>query len=321
MVLTQPWVGVGVLLVALAVVLGAVWWPRRRARVESGLGLAAAASVRRLPRFVELARRRLRWSVLEAVSLAVALAGVALLAARPVDATTATSERSTRDIVLCLDVSGSMAVTDRAIIDAYADLAGRLDGERIGFAMFDTSSITVFPLTDDATFIQENLAAARDELDGTQVPGTHVGDVGSSLIGDGIAGCLQRFDLADTQRSRTVVLATDNQTAGQPLFTVQDAADRAVQQGVVVQAVVPSDNSVTATDDLAARLRPTGGKVFLLGPETDVSTLADEIGRGARVPLAGRPRSTGSDIIWPGGLLVAAGVVAAGVSARRRERR
>ena len=37
-----------------------------------------------------------------------------------------------RDIMLCLDVSGSMAVTDQAILRSFADIVGGFQGERIG---------------------------------------------------------------------------------------------------------------------------------------------------------------------------------------------
>ena len=318
MALTQPWYGVAVLIVLTAVGIAAWLWPGRRRRATGALPLAGAARIRALPRFTELARARLRWLIIESCCLAVAGAGVALLAARPVSADTVSEQRSNRDIVLCLDVSGSMSEVDRAVIDSFANLAAELDGERIGFVLFDASAVTIFPLTDDAAYIQEHLRDTGASLGSSQLAGTRVGDLGSSLIGDGLASCLQRFDKADAQRSRTVVLATDNQVGGTPLFSVEDAAARAVERDVLVFGIVPADNSVAATDDLTARLRPTGGGVMLLGPEPDLSSITRAVEAQQSATMAGRARSQSAPLVWPGAALGLLGLAGASLSHRRR---
>ena len=318
MALTQPWYGLAVLVLLAAVGLAAWFWPSRRRPLKGALALASAARIRSLPRFADLVRARLRWLVIEACCLAVAGAGVALLAARPVSSETIAEERSNRDIVLCLDVSGSMARVDRDVIASFADLAADLDGERIGFVLFDSSAVTVFPLTDDAAYIREHLTRTGDNLGSGQVAGTRVGDLGSSLIGDGLASCLQRFDQGDARRSRTVVLATDNQVAGTPLFSVADAAERAVERDVLVFGIVPSDNSVGATDDLTATLRGTGGDVLLLGPQPDLSSITRAVEAQQRAVMTGRARSQAVPLVWPGALIALLGLAGASLAHRRR---
>lgn len=318
MALTQPWYGVAVLLI-LAVVGAAAWlWPRRRRSMANALPLADSSRIRALPRFIQLTQARVRWLIIESCALAVAGFGVALLAAGPVSADTVNEQRSNRDIVLCLDVSGSMSQVDRDVINSFADLAAELDGERIGFVLFDASAVTIFPLTDDATYISRHLRETGETLGSGQVAGTRVGDLGSSLIGDGLASCMQRFDQSDTQRSRTVVLATDNQVAGTPLFSVADAAQRAVERDVLVFGIVPADNSVAATDDLTATLAPTGGDVLLLGPQPDLSSITSAVEASQKSVMAGRARSESVPLVWPGTVLALLGVVGASLAHRRR---
>ena len=318
MALTQPWYGLAVLVVLVAVGLAAWLWPARRRSTKGALPLASAARIRALPRFTALAQARLRWLIIEACCLAIAGAGVALLAARPVSAQTVAEERSNRDIVLCLDVSGSMSQVDRDVIASFTDLAAELDGERIGFVLFDTSAVTVFPLTDDASYIQEHLGKTAENLGGGEVAGTRVGDLGSSLIGDGLASCLQRFDQADSQRSRTVVLATDNQVAGKPLFSLSDAAQRAVERDVLVYGIVPSDNSVGATDDLTATLKTTGGDVMLLGPQPDIGSITAAVEAQQRTVMTGRARTQAVPLVWPGTVAALLGLGGASLAHRRR---
>ena len=319
MALTQPWYGVAVLAVLVIVGLAAWLWPRRRRNTTGALPLAGAARIRALPRFTQLARARLRWLVIESCALAVGGFGVALLAAGPVAARTIAEERSNRDIVLCLDVSGSMSQVDRDVIASFTGLATELAGERIGFVLFDASAVTIFPLTDDAAFIQQHLAETRDSLGQSKVAGTRVGDLGSSLIGDGLASCLQHFDQADTRRSRTVVLATDNQVAGTPLFSLTDATARAVERDVLVFGIAPSDNSVSATDDLTSQLKQTGGDVMLLGPQPDLSSITRAVEAQQRTVMAGRARSQAVPLVWPGTLIVLVGLAGASLAHRRRE--
>ena len=69
-----------------------------------------------------------------------------------------------RDVMLCLDVSASMNELDAIVLRQFAELAAGLRGERIGLTIFNGSAITVFPLTDDAEFIEATLEEAATAL-------------------------------------------------------------------------------------------------------------------------------------------------------------
>ncbi|WP_296137149.1 vWA domain-containing protein [uncultured Tessaracoccus sp.] len=317
MALTHVWWGAAVLAVALVTTVFTWWWPRRRATGDVAL-FGAARRLRSLPRFRALARRRVRWLVVECVAVAVALAGAALLVAHPVDATSSPEERSNRDVVLCLDVSGSMEHVVLDVLGAFEGLAGRLDGERIGLVLFDSSAVTMFPLTDDGDYVRDELRAAASEVSAGRVPGTALGDVGTSLIGDGLASCLQRFDDADPHRSRTVVLATDNQTSGKSLVSLDAAVDRARARSIVVFGVTPNDNAVAAAEELRAATRRADGETLFLAPGAALSEIVEAVHAQPARTLAGPPRHRARPQPWPAFALLLPGLVGAALARRRR---
>jgi hypothetical protein len=156
--------------------------------------------------------------------------------------------------MLCLDVSGSMVEADAQVVKTFAKLARGFDGERIGLTMFDSSSVSVFPLTNDKSFIVERLTELGDALDvkdGSNYKlfnGTTLGQ-GSSLIGDGLASCVLRFDNLDTERSRSVILATDNAVAGAQIITLPEAASLAKEKKVRVYGLNPNDYSTESFEE------------------------------------------------------------------------
>lgn len=320
MALSHPWLGLVVALALAGCVLLGWLWPHIHRHRGPSLEFAATASLRALPRFRRLAGQRRRWFMVELVALMVASAGIALLAAGPVVTDTDAGHRNNRDIVLCLDVSGSMAPVVREVLDSYTSLAASMEGERISLVFFDSAAVAVFPLTDDAEYIEDQLQRAREEIDGSAVPGTRIDDVGTSLIGDGLASCLLRFDKMDQERSRTIVFATDNQTSGLPLYTLEQAVSTAVELEVLVFGITPSDNSVRPTEDLTTQLRRTGGDVLLLAPNTPLSQISDAVAATQAQALPGEPRTTATELLWPGVVLAVAGLSLSGIADRRRRR-
>ncbi len=140
----------------------------RTARATSAVANSAALTA--LPEYRRALRaHRIRMAVLAAS--AVLLGGAALLgAARPVDTTVERPETRNRDIILCLDISGSMAAYDAELVSTFKRLVTSFEGERIGLVIFNSSAATVFPLTDDYDFINEELDLAGRALAGRGRP-------------------------------------------------------------------------------------------------------------------------------------------------------
>jgi Ca-activated chloride channel family protein len=314
-------------LVALVVVGVAAWlylrWRRReRARLRRlGTPVAHSERLTGLPVYRRLVRR---YRALLAVALVgvVALSGIGVLLASRVSSTEVVEPQSyKRDVILCLDVSGSMTEVDAQIVDTFAQLAQGLDGERIGLSLFDSSSVTAFPLTDDYDFVTEQLEQYRASFDsagedGTRYwSGTDLGQ-GASLIGDGLASCVLGFDGgSESTRPKSVVLATDNYVNGQALLTLQEAGDLAAERDVRVYALNPADYSTDAVaDEVAGELRDvaeaTGGAYYPLEASTTVADVIERIDEREAGLFTGARRLVVTD--HPQGLAVAALLVALG---------
>ncbi len=230
--------------VALAV---ALYLARRHIRGKEVRPVAHSQRLTALPEYRRAFRRHRMWLATAVASCFVFLAATALAAARPAERSTTSPEQRNRDIILCLDVSGSMAGTDAAITGVFERLAKEFDGERIAMVMFDSRAVQLFPLSDDYEYIAGELAAARKAFDDggdSFFSGTWGGN-GSSLVGDGLASCIRSFPGSgngqDAGRSRSVILATDNYVSGAPVFTLEQAAQLARPRGIRIHALNPGD--------------------------------------------------------------------------------
>lgn len=282
--LLWPWMLpiLGVAAIALAV-LGLVLPRRRRDR-----GLAVA-HVDRMTGLAAFRGALLRYRLWIGGAAAMAIGGALVagaVAARPAGTSANQDDDYKRDIVLCLDVSGSMVDVDAEILGVYQQLARELDGERIGMRIFDASSVMAFPLTSDYDYVAEQLGRYERALTGQLGPdeqfnylaGTANG-LGASLVGDGLASCVLDFaDLEASERPRSIILATDNYVNGQQLFTVEQAGQLAVQNEVRVYAINPLDfGADQAAQELREVSEGTGGAYFPLDFAQTVPQIVDRV--------------------------------------------
>ena len=273
-----------------------------------------------------------------ALALVVALAALAaLLAARPSTVDRAQTASSSRDIVLCLDVSGSTLPYDREVIATYLDLVGNFKGERIGLSIFNSTSRTVFPLTDDYDLVTAQLTAALDVLKGVQtqddidhmtdkdyqnvadwLEGTQNRKDSTSLIGDGVVSCAsmlpgfsvsaQSSQAAAQSRTRpaSIVLATDNVLSGTPLYSLDEALSLAQSSGITVDGLY-SGAAQTSADQEATAMRTAieshGGTYFDMTSGDSVALIVRSIESNA---ARERERSGRSDRVDAPGLALAA---------------
>ena len=177
-------------------------------------------------------RRRL---VLGALRSAVVVL-IALAMARPQAGSAATAvHREGVDVVVAVDVSGSMLAEDFELPSGRAsrldvvksvvhDFVGGRAEDRVGLVLFGARAYTQCPLTLDHGWLLQNLDRAQVGMieDGT-------------AIGAGIATAVNRLR-ASPAKSKFVVLLTDGQqTAGR--ITPQTAAEAAAALGVKVYTI------------------------------------------------------------------------------------
>ena len=147
------------------------------------------------------------------------------------------------DIVIALDLSGSMAETDLvpnrlgAAKLVIRDFVRRRSTDRIGLVVFGREAYTYVPLTlDHGAFLRMLGELQLDLVDGK-----------GTAIGNGLGVALARLRRSDA-RSKVVILLTDgDNNAGN--ITPEQAAGIAQQLGVKIYTVLAGDNDAQGAAD------------------------------------------------------------------------
>lgn len=282
--------------VAIATVVG--WLLARRAGVRSGKKgwVANTGYLRGLPKYQALVRRTRASLAIAFVCFLIAVIATSVSAGAPVDRYVKHDKSASRDIVLCLDSSGSMLPYDSKIGGAFRQIISHFEGERISLQLWDAYSMTMFPLTDDYDMATDVLQDMSDTIDtgliqvGGKISGTRelfeylepVLDENqevSSLVGDGLASCVMGFDHNDKQRSRTILLATDNEVYGEGVYDLSEAIEFAKSQGVTVTALYPGSDISLGREALQLRdeVRKTGGDFYDASSPSAVDSVVKQI--------------------------------------------
>ncbi len=176
---------------------------------------------------------RLSWTTLAGTMVALAFAPLAVSLARPQEVLSRQLEHAEGvDMVIALDISGSMAAldfqpTDRLGVakETIADFLSRRPHDRIGLVVFAGAAVTICPLTLDhevAGHLLEQVKL-RTLPDGT-------------AIGLGLGTAVNRLR-ASTSDSKVVVLVTDgSNNAGQ--LDPRTAAELARDEEITVHTVL-----------------------------------------------------------------------------------
>ena len=183
----------------LIVPLAIVWYVLRHRKQEASVRFSDMSDFAKLPKTWKAYLRHLLFAL---KMMALALLIVAL--ARPQSSSTnSTSNIEGIDIVMAMDVSGSMLARDlkpdrlTAAKNVASDFVKGRPGDRMGLVIFSGETFTQVPLTTDHGVMLNMLAEMRNGLidDGT-------------AIGDGLATAISR--LKDSEAiSKVVILLTD----------------------------------------------------------------------------------------------------------------
>lgn len=222
--------------------------------------------------------------VLFAVGLMGSILSGCFLLARPYKTERVTEKKYSRDIILCLDVSTSVDYLNKNLVKQLIGTVENMKDERFGIVIFNTSPVLLSPLTDDYEYTIEQLKNIEKSLKirlnaekGLSMPddwmywdeyisgGTLVGNEerGSSIIGDGLAACINNFPASEEKRTKIVIFSTDNDLYGEPIATLPEAAQMCKDNGIIVYGIGTKEMYSDNLQEMKLAMEVTGGKFYL----------------------------------------------------------
>ncbi len=196
------------------------------------------------------------------------------------------------DIVLCIDVSGSMLSNDfspnrlHVAKEMAAEFVRNRPVDRLGLVIFSGESFTQYPLSTDHERLLEQIVGLRSGLleDGT-------------LIGEGLATSVQRLS-GSRSKTRVVVLLTDGKeeapdtriidpvtaleiakTAGVKVYTIGMGSERAVAVSEVAGRKVDRTTPFIDETLLKRIAAQTGGAYFRAKSKENLQQIYEQIDR------------------------------------------
>ena len=203
---------------------------------------ANTADIRELPEY-KSAKKKYRLCLAATIVLfLISLVSASVISARPASVNIAKPNYENRDIMFCLDVSGSMNEYIKDLLLYYSVAMNKLQGQRIGLTIFDGVYLTIAPLSDDYEMLSDVFKDLADRSSDYWFAIAN-GSSSSSEIGPGLVGCVDSFDKLDKEdRSRAVILATDNYASPTQAVSLTEAANYAKRYDIAVYGLSTSDS-------------------------------------------------------------------------------
>ena len=244
----------------IAGVILLIW--RKKKKFKNGIIVANTKYVKKTGYFKYLNTKYHLYNILIKVTCILLILVYAVLSARLYKVKKHDEEFNNRDIMLCMDFSGSVKNLNKDIIETMKETVQTLKDERFGISIFDNTAITLVPLTTDYNYVlytldlmKEYINSSFSTLDNCQRSyGNNITKrnqceflaslfnegvkafEGSSLIGDGVATCANAFKSNDN-RTKIIILTTDNMVSGKQTVTIKEAAAYAKQKEIKVYPI------------------------------------------------------------------------------------
>lgn len=189
--------------------------------------------------------------------------------------------KAARDLVLAIDISGSMDERDfrtedgeplqrlEAVKRIVGEFVEKRDGDRVSLIVFGSKAFVQAPFTEDLQSVRELLEQ------------TAVGMAGpNTVIGDAIGLAIRTFETSEVEQ-RLMILLSDGADTNSRMSPV-NAAEIAAQKGVEIYTVAVGDpegqgaNKVDLPQltDIAER---AGGQFFFAGDADELARIYDRI--------------------------------------------
>jgi Ca-activated chloride channel family protein len=236
------------------------------------------------------------------------IAGI-ILSARPAAVLSTPPIQRSRDIMLCLDVSGSVLKADSALLNFYGTFVDHFQGQRFGLTVFNSSAVTILPLNDNYPLTSQVLKSAaqafkvqKDEPFTYFTTGTLAGfSNGTSLAGDGLATCMQYLGPNTEHRSQSVILSTDNEAFGKTIVNMTDDQTKAKKTGTHIYTIDPGVSDTTLADkhsELQTIASQTDGRYYQL-KNLSIDTVVNDISQHESTYHSGVPQAANTDLPQP----------------------
>ena len=274
-----------VIVLGILVIAGICFWLYKYSNkitneFNGGLRAANTQKIRSSQLYIELFKQyRIIRAVLIAGLILCMLSSVILIS-RPFKSKDVVNGVKKRDIIICLDVSYSLYELNAEITEYLKGVVKGLEGDRIGVSIFNTSSVTYVPLTDDYDYVVQKLdeldeyfALQKDMYDNFYNKYEYLSDMtedekqkfqeldeklsyyeagtlyrsdekGSSLIGEGLGSALYSFPyIGEADRTRVIIMCTDNELNEYfpQIMTLSDASEACKNNKTTVFGIFPSE--------------------------------------------------------------------------------
>lgn len=200
-----------------------------------------------------------------------------------------TREVSARDLILAVDISGSMDQSDfrdpkgqiltrlDGVKRVIKDFIARRQGDRIALILFGTKAYLQVPFTQDLATAEQLLEQIQVGMAGQQ-----------TAIGDTIGLAIKTFENSTAKQKLLILLTDGNDTASR--VPPEHAADIARQNGVVVYTIGVGDPTASGEyrvnlDALQTVASTTGGQFFRAEDGTQLQAIYADIDRLAPAKL------------------------------------
>ena len=282
---------------------------KKAASNQNGKKIANTSLIKKTDAYKKIARKYRIVAYTMLATLAASIICISVLSARIVTVQEINDKAYNRDIMLCMDVSTSMNMVNQKIVDAYDNIIDSMKKERFGLSIFNGMSLLRVPLTDDYDFVKEELETmwhiydligysedidtsklSEDELREVQsylFSGTLSKDRVSSATGNGLASCIYDFPDLDAERSRIIILSSDNETFGEQKIDVANAAKIAKNKNIKVYALAPEaglsttwggkESGEKVRNELKRAVESTGGRLYIINDGNAVKEVINEI--------------------------------------------
>ena len=297
------------LILSILVILFLIFYRKKSIKYDKGSKIANTSFIKNTDYFKKKLKKFKTFKLLITCLCIISIFTTLFLMARLSVIETSKKTEYNRDIMLCMDVSGSVLELNLDMVKTLKNTVENLQGDRFGITIFNSSAVTILPLTDDYDYVLNELdkmekAIEAYESDISDISsadisyifgGVNEGGRGTSLIGEGLATCVYGFSNLEEERSRAIIFTTDNFLSGTPIITTEQAAGIAKDKNIKIFSIGTENTWGENETVLKESSIKTGGKYYKQNGTT-VKKMVNDIDKMSKSSLESQLETTQTDI-------------------------